>query len=79
MIPHEDKLIIAKHVIKILNEAFEEDPVAIHAMICHQMPCNDKLKDHPSIQVDLVLSFILSDCVEYSTPYRSKLVFFTFS
>lgn len=53
MIPHEDKLIVAKHVIKFLNEAFEADPVAIHAMICHKMPCNDKLKNHPSIQVDL--------------------------
>ncbi len=38
-------------VIQTLNEAFEADPNAINALITMRVPCNQKLADHPTIQV----------------------------
>ncbi len=37
--------------VRILNEAFELDPAAVHALLCNRVPCNERLADHPTIQV----------------------------
>lgn len=36
--------------VRVLNEAFEADPVAMAALINTRTPCNAKLLDHPTIQ-----------------------------
>lgn len=42
-------------VLRVLNEAFAADPAALHALICHRVPCNGQgLLNHPSIPVDTV-------------------------
>lgn len=38
-------------VLECLNEAFKNDPDAVHALICNRVPCNQKLADHPTVQV----------------------------
>jgi hypothetical protein len=38
-------------VVDALNEAFEEDPVAIRALLINIVPCNEALAGHPTIQV----------------------------
>jgi hypothetical protein len=35
-----------------LNRAFQDDPSAIHALLCNRVPCNDQLVDHPTVQVE---------------------------
>lgn len=35
----------------ILNEAYAADPAAMHALVVNRVPCNQKLADHPSVQV----------------------------
>lgn len=44
---------IAEQYLKIMNEAFEADPDAVHALICNRVPCNAQLTAHPHIVVDL--------------------------
>jgi len=36
--------------LQTLNEAYEADPAAMHALICNRVPCNQTLADHPTIQ-----------------------------
>lgn len=38
--------------VRILNEAFAADPVAVHSLCCNRVPCNDALADHPTVQVE---------------------------
>ena len=40
-------------VLGYLNSAFAADPAAIHALVAHHVPCNDALRDHPQIEVQL--------------------------
>ena len=37
--------------VRILNEAYEADPSAIHSLINLRVPCNKTLADHPTVQV----------------------------
>jgi hypothetical protein len=37
--------------VRILNEAYEADPAALHTLICYRVPCNQALADHPTVQV----------------------------
>lgn len=37
--------------LRVLNEAYQADPQAIHALICGRVPCNTKLANHPTVQV----------------------------
>ena len=37
--------------LQVLNEAYEADCAAMHALICNRVPCNQALADHPTIQV----------------------------
>jgi len=39
------------HAIKVLNRALESDPVAIQVLIDARVPCNDKLRMDPTVQV----------------------------
>lgn len=39
------------HAIGVLNEMVAADPVAARSLTDHRVPCNDTLKDHPTIQV----------------------------
>jgi len=39
------------HAVKVLNRALESDPVAIQVLINTRVPCNDKLRRDPTIQV----------------------------
>lgn len=43
---------MVEKVIKTLNEAFENDPAAIHSLMCNRVPCNNELVNHPTIQVE---------------------------
>lgn len=38
--------------VRVLNEAFVADPVAIHALQCVRIPCSNALADHPTVIVD---------------------------
>lgn len=38
--------------VDVLNEAYNDDPGAIHALLCNRVPCNDYLASHPTIQVE---------------------------
>ena len=40
-------------VLATLNEAYKSDAAAIHALICNRVPCNKRLADHPTVQVEL--------------------------
>jgi hypothetical protein len=37
--------------IRVLNEALEADPVAMESLFKYRVSCNEKLADHPTIQV----------------------------
>lgn len=39
------------NVIKVLNEAFAADPVAVAKLVGARVPCNADLANHPTIQV----------------------------
>ena len=41
----------AKVAVAFLNEALKLDPVAVQGLFEHRVPCNDALRDHPTIQV----------------------------
>lgn len=36
--------------VRVLNEAFEADPVALLSLLEHETPCNAALAEHPTIQ-----------------------------
>jgi hypothetical protein len=38
-------------VLECLNIAFENDPNAVHALIANRVPCNERLADHPTVEV----------------------------
>ena len=38
--------------LKVLNEAYQADPAAIHSLICNRVPCNLLLASHPTVQVE---------------------------
>jgi len=40
-----------KEAVKVLNEALEADPVTINALFTIRLSCNEKLADHPTIQI----------------------------
>lgn len=42
---------IAQHIVDIVNEAINADPVAMRALFENRVPCNSLLAEHPSIQV----------------------------
>jgi hypothetical protein len=42
---------IADQIAALLNEMLAADPAATHALIANRVPCNDTLRDHPTIQV----------------------------
>jgi hypothetical protein len=39
-------------VVTYLNSLVEADPLAIRAMLCIRIPCNEELADHPTAQID---------------------------
>ena len=47
---HGDALATA---IRVLNEAYEADPAAMHALVCNEVPCNRELADHPHVYVSV--------------------------
>jgi len=40
-------------IVGVLNEALEADPKAIQDLVNHRVKCNEKLADHPDIQVNM--------------------------
>ena len=40
-----------EQIVDFLNDIFETDPRAIHALICTRVPVNDALRDHPGLPV----------------------------
>ena len=48
----ENKSATITNVIDLLNNALKDDPIAISALVNHKVFCNDKLANHPTIQVD---------------------------
>lgn len=38
-------------IVRILNEALEADPEAIQALHLHKVSCNERIANHPTIQV----------------------------
>jgi hypothetical protein len=40
-----------EEIIALLNEINELDPSVLPALIEHRVPCNQKLADHPTVQV----------------------------
>lgn len=45
------KTITINEIIKVLNDAFTLDPAAVQDLISTRFPCNQKLRDHETIQV----------------------------
>lgn len=43
---------ITSSIISYLNSAFDADPSAIHALFCNRVPANNKLLEHPTVQVN---------------------------
>lgn len=43
--------VTVNEMIKVLNEAFVLDPTAMQDLISTRFPCNQKLRDHETIQV----------------------------
>ena len=39
--------------LKALNAAYDDDPSALHALICNRVPCNEKLANHQTVQVSV--------------------------
>jgi hypothetical protein len=39
-------------IVDLLNEAYEADPAAVHALLCNRVPCNLELAEHPTIVVE---------------------------
>lgn len=39
-------------IVNTLNEAFEADPNAMHALIVNRVPCNQAMVDHPHVVCD---------------------------
>lgn len=44
-------MITLEKICAVLNEAFENDPIAMQSLLCAQTPVNQALADHPYIQV----------------------------
>lgn len=44
---------IADQIAALLNEMLAADPAATHALIANRVPCNEALRDHPTIQVEV--------------------------
>ena len=44
-------MITPEHILKIMNEAFEADPIGIQGLLIPQVQVNEKLANHPTIQV----------------------------
>lgn len=42
---------LADRIIELMNDALKLDPRAITDLICHRVPCNEALAEHPTIQV----------------------------
>ncbi len=40
-----------EEAIQVLNEALALDPDAVNAIMLRRVPCNEKISDHPTIQV----------------------------
>lgn len=45
--------LLADTIIRFLNELYQLDPEAIEKLVETRVPCNDKLADHPTVQVSL--------------------------
>ena len=45
------EIITPQDIIDVLNEMLKLDPVATRSLIATRTSCNEKLADHPSIQV----------------------------
>ena len=45
------KGVAPQDVVNLLNEALELDPLAVTRLVNSRVPCNDKLANHPTIQV----------------------------
>ena len=43
-----------EQIVAVLNEAYKADPAAMRALIYSRVPCNEKLADHPTIQVSVI-------------------------
>jgi len=44
--------ITVDNAIEYLNSTCESDPLAIRALLCLRIPCNQALADHPTAQVN---------------------------
>lgn len=45
------KSITIEHAVAVLNEALELDPDAVSELVGHRVSCNERLAEHPTIQV----------------------------
>ena len=52
--------------IELLNEMLEIDPIATNSLFAAGAPCNEKLRDHPTIQV--FPPFQTHPCLLYTSP-----------
>lgn len=48
----EKEVKIQDVVLEVMNRGYEEDPNAIHSLICNRVPCNTKLAEDKTIVVD---------------------------
>lgn len=44
-------MITKEQTVEVLNDIFKTDKDAIRNLIEYRVPCNDALKDHPTVQV----------------------------
>jgi hypothetical protein len=49
---HEQKELIADRMIAALQEAFDADPSAMHALVCNRVPTTQAMVDHPHMIVE---------------------------
>ncbi len=73
---------MARQAVDVLNEAVQSDPETIQALALHRFPCNEKLANHPNIQVlnykgkDLVgMVGIIGGIVERQTGEKLAAVY----
>lgn len=51
MIKQEPNIELAQKIVDFLNELLEIDRPAIAALIANRVPCNQRMADHPTVQV----------------------------
>ncbi len=63
VLPVDQRQAAFEAVVRVLNEAFAADPYAMHSLVVNQVPCNQTLADHPTVQVS-----------DTPLPYKARVV-----